>query len=274
MKKSYALAGIMILAAVLLVLPVGAKAEMYIEAYLGGSFAGDLGDNLTVNLANGNTVTGNLPGVAQPAVLGGLKVGTGFVKEGFLGYNYPDWMKYLGFYVDFSFHRLDLKNQGFGTNTYNAAGALISSGVNTEFTSEGTVATLAFMFAARYGFFPDSEVPFGRLQPYVAVGPAIMFSTQQPSIKIMNNNGTIFNTLDAGSQGSTDICLAVDAGLRYMALKNVSIDASFKYRWANPSYSYSGYVGPGTNAAGPAFNLKYEPTYNLFSFQLGAAYHF
>ena len=64
--------------------------------------------------------------------------------------------------------------------------------------------------------------------------------------------------------------LAVDAGLRYMALKNVSIDASFKYRWANPSYSYS-----ATTIAGLVpVNFKYEPTYNLFSFQLGAAYHF
>ncbi|MBI4643392.1 MAG: hypothetical protein HY743_06595 [Deltaproteobacteria bacterium] len=53
MKKSYALAGIMILAAVLLVLPVGAKAEMYVEAYLGGAFAGDLSDRTTINVGQG-----------------------------------------------------------------------------------------------------------------------------------------------------------------------------------------------------------------------------
>ncbi|MBI4643391.1 MAG: outer membrane beta-barrel protein, partial [Deltaproteobacteria bacterium] len=172
--------------------------------------------------------------MAQPAVIGGLKLGTWFVKEGIPGYNYPDWMKYLGFYVDFSFHRLDLKNQNFN-QTLNTAG-VFTAGLNTDARSEGTVATLAFMFAARYGFLPDSEVPFGRLQPYVAVGPAVMFSTQQPTINIL----TTAQNIEPGSQSSTDIALAVDAGLRYMALKNVSIDASFNYRWANPSYSYIG----------------------------------
>jgi outer membrane protein W len=269
MKKTYLFAGVMILAAVLLVLPVGAKAEMYVEAYLGGGFAGTLSDDIAVSISNGNTMYGSTNGAAQPYVLGGLKVGTWFVKEGFLGYNYPDWMKYLGFYLDFCYHRLDLKNGSFGGTFRNAAGATVGF-LNHEAKSEGTVATLAFMFAARYGFFPDSEVPFGRLQPYVAVGPAILFSTQDPTIHAMNNAGVITNTLSAGSQGSTDIALAVDAGVRYMALKNVSLDASFKYRWANPSYTYSGVVG----GAGTRFSYSYQPTYNLFSFQLGAAYHF
>jgi opacity protein-like surface antigen len=273
MKKSCVLAGVMILAAVLLVLPVGAKAEMYIEAYLGANFASDLGDRTRINVDNGNYLTGNLPGVAQPGVIGGLKVGTWFVKEGFLGYNYPDWMKYLGFYIDFSFHRLDLKNQNYNPRQYTGAGALLFDNP-TDFKSEGTVATLAFMFAARYGFLPDSEVPFGRLQPYVAVGPAIMFSSQRPEVRSYGTgiSGVTAGTtnIDPGSRNSTDICLAVDAGIRYMALKNVSLDASFKYRYANPSYDFSGIAIPGTNGV----SFKYEPTYNLFSFQLGAAYHF
>jgi len=101
-----------------------------------------------------------------------------------------------------------------------------------------------------------------------------MFSTQQPTLNFMNNamGGTVATSTTYGSQSSTNIALAVDAGLRYMALKNVSIDASFKYRYANPSFSYSGSYANGA-ASGP-ISFDYNPTYNLFSFQLGAAYHF
>ncbi|MHB8069838.1 MAG: outer membrane beta-barrel protein [Desulfobaccales bacterium] len=280
MKKTCLLA-VLALAAVLLIVPVGAKAEMYVEAYLGGGLSSDLGDSSFHQYYNsgifaGTSNIGALPGHAQPYVLGGLKIGTWFVKEGFLGYNYPDWMKYLGFYLDFSYHRLDVKNESFGKNQLTAAGVPFAFG-SAEFKSEGTVATLAFMFPVRYGFFPDSEVPFGRLQPYVAVGPAILFSTQNPTLNVMSTaagaGGTVSTAQTYGSQSSTNIALAVDAGLRYMALKNVSIDASFKYRWANPSYSYSGsYANAIVNTGTTSF--KYEPTLNLFSFQLGAAYHF
>ncbi len=277
MKKTCLLA-VLALAAVLLVVPMVAQAEMYVEGYVGGGFAGDVGDNsarpkFTGGVFNGIYTVGSLPGHAQPYVLGGVKVGTWFVKEGFLGYNYPDWMKYLGFYLDFCYHRLSLKNQSFGVVNYNANGTVNSAG-NDEFKTDGSAATLAFMFAARYGFFQDSEVPFGRLQPYVAVGPAILFSSQQPTLNYMNNlaPGFIATSTTFGSRSSADICLAVDAGLRYMALKNVSIDASFKYRWANPSYNFSGSYANGL-ASGPV-SFTYSPTYNLFSFQLGAAYHF
>jgi opacity protein-like surface antigen len=124
------------------------------------------------------------------------------------------------------------------------------------------------MFAARYGFLPDSEVPFGRLQPYVAVGPAIMWSTQQPKLMVAN---TVFG-VSPGSSSSTNIALAVDAGLRYMCLKNVSIDLSFKYRYATPSFSYSSSAS-GAPVLIP-ISFDYKPTYNLFSGQLGVAYHF
>ena len=30
-----------------------------------------------------------------------------------------------------------------------------------------------FLFMAHYGFMPDSEVPSGRINPYIGVGPAI-----------------------------------------------------------------------------------------------------
>jgi opacity protein-like surface antigen len=101
---------------------------------------------------------------------------------------------------------------------------------------------------------PDSAVPFGRLQPYLAVGPAVLFSWQEPTIV----------GVSAGSKSSTDLALAVEAGIRYMALKNVSIDLSFKYRWAEPHYEYN--VG--------GIPVVLDPTYHIFIGALGAAYHF
>jgi opacity protein-like surface antigen len=266
MRKTVSILGVLFLATALLALPGPAKAEMYLEGYLGGVFAGGMGTTATLNYPTDalQTIT-SLPGDPNPAVIGGLKLGTWFVPTGFLGYSYPDWMKYFGFYLDFNFHRLDLKNrQGHGVDVFDG---VTSTPFPIDFKSEGTVATWAFMFAARYGFFPDSDVPFGRLQPYVAVGPAIMWSTQQPFINFIPAGG-----VKAGSASSVDVALAADAGLRYMCLKNVSVDLSFKYRYAKPSYSYTG-VDVSLEGV-PPVTYKYQPTYNLFSVQLGAAYHF
>src|SRR4030042_1159389 len=205
---------VIVFLAIFLALPGGAWGEMYVEGYIGGV----QGANASMSpgyaaldssppAAHANIGSVNIPGRLDPAVLGGLKVGTWFVKEGFLGMNYPGWMKYFGFYLDFMMHRLNFRRQ---LGSYNDV--LLQNGQtfmthegDLTFWSEGFAPTLAFMFAARYGFLPDSEVPFGRLQPYVAVGPAIMFASQQPSLSF-DNLGV---GRDLESQSSAVICLAV-----------------------------------------------------------------
>ena len=107
-------------------------------------------------------------------------------------------MKYLGFYLDFSYH-----NQNFRTRVGNSIipGADLTVRV-IPFRVTAIPFTLAFMFAGRYGFLKDEEVPFGRLQPYFAVGPAIMVATQD--ISLQSNalvNGTPFRiNLNPSSQ--------------------------------------------------------------------------
>jgi hypothetical protein len=49
----------------------------------------------------------------------------------------------------------------------------------------------------------------------------------------------------------------------------VSLEVSFKYRYACPTYHYE---GPDSN--GMLMDLYFKPNLNLFSFQVGAAYHF
>jgi hypothetical protein len=275
------------LAVALVALAAPASAEMYVEGYLGGTTAANMGQAFTIKDVPGGGTLGTsqdnhlqFPGSSDPTVLGGLKLGTWFVKEGFAGYSgYPDWMKYFGFYTDFSFQRLEMRGQHIsGTTNLAFSPAVSASYPNAgQFTSEGSVATWAFMFAARYGFYPDSEVPFGRLQPYVAVGPAVMFSYMSPKVNtlLVGGPGSGFqdSQISGGSQASTNIALAVDAGIRIMALKNVSFDISFKYRYAQPSYNFSGIDAANLGINAPA-TFKLNPVYSLFSGQVGVAYHF
>jgi hypothetical protein len=92
-----------------------------------------------------------------------------------------------------------------------------------------------------------------------------MFASQQPTVSF----DTPGHTLKPNSNSLTTIALAAEGGLRWMALKNVSLDVSFKYRWAQPSFSYA----TGWTTIVP-FHYNLNSTYHLFSFQLGAAYHF
>lgn len=263
-RRLVAVAGMLFLASLVL-LPTAARTEMYVEGYLGANFASDIGRDIAVANPFSGFVASYKGGV-NPSFQGGMKLGTWFVKEGFLGYNYPDWMKYLGFYVDFSYHALDSNRQQGNPIFWLYPGILRNFNFFGEnnVRSEGSAATLAFMFAGRYGFLPDSEVPFGRLQPYIGVGPAILFTTQRQTINV-----TGFNFATDAKQ-YTNIALAVEAGLRYMALKNVSLDLSFKYRYSTARYTFDVFQAN----FGLPYTYTYNPTYNLFSLQVGAAYHF
>ena len=57
--------------------------------------------------------------------------------------------------------------------------------------------------------------------------------------------------------------------------EDVSLDISFKYRWAQPSFNYDYVTNFSTPFGAPVpATLHLNPTYNLFSGQVGVAYHF
>ena len=251
--------------------PFGAGAEIYVEGYAGYvKPATVFRDYLTLTTQHNSLGTSEehrTRGTFRPAVIAGAKIGTWFTKEGFLGADYPEWMKYLGFYLDCSYH-----NQNFKTRLGNSIipGTDIHS--DNNYSSNGNTITLAFMFAGRYGFLKDDEVPFGRLQPYFAVGPALMIASQNITLesRALSLGGFIPYRLKPGSQTTVVPALSVEPGLRWMVLKNISLDLSFKFRWAHPSFIYK-YIDPLSLTTE---NLNLNPQYLIMSVQLGAAYHF
>jgi opacity protein-like surface antigen len=68
----------------------------------------------------------------------------------------------------------------------------------------------AFHFVGRYGFLPDKDVPFGRLQPYIGIGPDV---------------GCLFFQNDSAKNFGMD----GEAGVRYMITKNIGAFMEFKY---------------------------------------------
>ena len=251
--------------------PGGAGADMYVEGYAGyvkpATVFRDYLVMTTHHPSLGTYEENRTRGTFRPAFIGGGKVGLWFTQQGFLGRAYPEWMKYLGFYLDFSYH-----HQNFRTRVGSSFIPVADTTTVNTFSSNGNTYTLAFMFAGRYGFLKDNEVPFGRLQPYFAVGPAILVATQDVTLEsnaLVNGTRVPF-TLNPASQTVVVPALAVEPGLRWMVLKNFSLDLSFKFRWAHPSFTYN-YLDP---LRGTKENFTLNPQYLILSFQLGAAYHF
>jgi hypothetical protein len=255
----------------LVMMPAGTRAEMYVEGYAGYVRAATVFRDYLIMTTHHPTLgtyeEHHTRGTFRPSVIGGAKVGTWFTQQGFLKAPYPEWMKYLGFYMDFSYHP-----QNFRTRVGNSI--IPGSALNTRntFSSNGNTFTLAFMFAGRYGFLKDDEVPFGRLQPYFAVGPALMFTTQDVTLESNALSGGEFVPfkINPGAETAVVPALVIEPGMRWMVLKSVSLDLSFKFRWAHPSFTFK-YTDP-ISATSESFTL--HPQYLILSFQLGAAYHF
>ncbi|MCK9376887.1 MAG: hypothetical protein M0P73_12125 [Syntrophobacterales bacterium] len=240
-KKTYVLGTAVLLAAMLALAGV-AQSAMWVGAELGGNFPGS--SKLDVNGVNFDSTN------FKPSVIGGVTLGYDFVNSGFGAYAWPDWMKYFSVATDFTYNRLSVDY----TTDINSFGSVIPNNSRLN----GYAAVWTFLFMAHYGFMPDSEIPGGRINPYIGVGPAIVFSGIDGTVPVAANPRT--NSRFSGQ--STNIALVVEPGIRWVLLKNVSVDTAFRWRYCQPSYD----IGDNNN-------VKINPL-NQFTFLLRANYHF
>ena len=193
----------------------------------------------------------------KPTVIGGGTIGYDFVNAGFGAYAFPDWMKYFSFALDLTYNRLDSRA---GEGLFDIAIPLGESGTLGKVT--GSEVALTFLFMAHYGFLPDSEVPGGRINPYIGVGPAIVWT----SINFKRYNHAGVDHPAFGEQlgaRAMNVALVVEPGIRWVCFKNVSIDTAMRYRLSQPSWTLNN--DRGTVEARPL---------NQIAFLLRANYHF
>ena len=103
---------------------------------------------------------------------------------------------------------------------------------------------LSLLLMARYSFLKDDEVPEGRLQPYVGIGPGLFISNLNGTIGAMSGDGT-----------SRDIGLDMRAGLAYRFDINWAGFAEYRFTRVSPSWNVD--IFNGTTDASTTFNTHH-----------------
>jgi opacity protein-like surface antigen len=170
--------------------------EWYLGAYTGLSYLPRADWQATVN-------EGNLPLVGrtaknivyQPGVQGGIKFG-----------RYFDGLPWFGLEGETNLSRNNLRgNQGRIT-------PLLPGGPANLFLQPDwlIIWDMQISLMARHGFFKDKEVPFGRLQPYLGIGPG-------------------WEVVYAAHDSAKNFAIEAMAGVRYMCTEKIGLFFEYKY---------------------------------------------
>ncbi len=263
-----------------------ANAEIYLECYSGAVFGCSKLSPPHINTKNTFGVDGLNGSFSNhtsknliPSWVGGVKIGAWMNPDLERKCCLPCGIDHFGMYIDLSYHSLDYNHHKrtsrisySDTSLSPPLGPAVDNG-KTRLFIQGHATTLAFMLAYRHGFFPCGLIPFGRLQPYVAIGPGVLFVDQKVRIGPHEADDTNFSVFVAKNatlkKWNTKAvpCFAVDTGLRLICSCRVSLDLFFKYRYAAPTFKFS-------SANGRHGSSALKPNYNLCSINLGAVYHF
>jgi len=188
--------------------------------------------------------------------LGGLTVGYDFSAEGFLGRAWPSWMKYFSLALDATYEDVSFGHQWVTVAVQGNNNIPFRKVQGITRSCSISMFTITPMIIGKYGFLPSAEIPFGRLQPYVGFGPGVVISN--PKV----------NGLTDEERNKVDLSLMAEGGLRFMLLRNVSLDAALRYRTIPTKFGNS-FHSPGNDAK---VNIDWYP--DLFNAMLRLSYHF
>jgi hypothetical protein len=248
-------------------------AETYFEAYSGAMFGSlHLNQVKTEDTYHIEGLKGNfsyfVTKAIEPNFIGGVKIGAWFCKkdalESFVG-------QYFGCYLDASYDSFYFHKHLPNTLVnYKERGNTSRGIANTHFSLKGYDVSAALMLAARCGLWKGEKNAFGVIQPYFAVGPALLIARQKPRLKIGPHQAddTDFSVVVSSEQkivGERKVvvapALALDVGVRWMVAESVFLETFFKYRYAKLYFRLH-------------HKMNFHPSYSLCSCHLGLGYYF
>lgn len=190
-------------------------------------------------------------------VFGGVTIGYDFTKEGLLGRAWPGWMRYFSVVLDATYEDVHFQHQAVEVAV--KGNLVVHPHYESGISPGGNVSMIHItpMIVGRYGIFTSPEIPSGRLQPYVGVGPGLVISNL--NVDNMENN----------QKNKLDISVLFEGGLRFMLLRNLSLDAAIRYRIIPTQF--------GSDSYDPSNKQEYSVDINtpqLFNALLRLSYHF
>jgi hypothetical protein len=210
MKKVMKVLAMVMVVAMVAVVPV------YAAPYINGFYAGfQVGPNFT------NTYSSTLNGFSTP----NAKFNPGVAVGAQVGYDFaylpnaPKFAKYFGVGMDYMYNGLATK-YGFQGGSQNA---------------------LSFLGVVKYPLMADKNYPGGRVAPYVAAGPGVVWT-------------------NLAGANATSAALVVEPGVRFMMTPRVSVDAAYRFRYLQTNFTNN--------------NVKTKTNFNNNMFLVKANVHF
>jgi opacity protein-like surface antigen len=169
----------------------------------------------------------------QPGVLGGIKFG-----------RYFDSFPWFGVELETNFSKHDLRGQRVSISP-----PLPKGQANLPFPPDRFyIWDMQINLLGRYGFLKDKEVTFGRLQPYIGVGPGFE---------------VVYGTTDSAK----NFAIEAQAGLRYMFTPKLAIFCEYKFSYQF-KIEYEMFVIDKFKPSTMSFNVPHHRVV------LGISYHF